>query len=271
MDLHRRPAYWKLTGAWPTAPDECLLGATVKALPANVPLRVTGTVTTGGTEDGAIIAALPTVQKLADLPGQISEADISALITPENKLADKYHLDPKSLTPAEYERWACTPYPGTVAADIQDAVPGSVARVVRRVSESQGVVLTRIGGLLTLLDLLAAVACTLSVMGVLTSAVLERRTEVALLRAIGAQQGNVLHLFVSEAGLLGFIGGAMAGVTGLLLGRWLLHAVFGSQAETHVVLLLLAPLLGLLVAVVASALPILHTLRQETAQVLHGN
>jgi putative ABC transport system permease protein len=271
IDLKHHPGHWRVAGTWPTAPDECLIGADMKSLPSTVPLRVTGVATTGDSEDGAVIASLATVQKLAGLPGKISEADISALTTPENKLAEKYRLDPKSLTPTEYERWYCTPYPGVVAANIQDAVPGSVARVVRRVSESQGVVLTRIGGLVALLGLLAAMACALSVMGVLTSAVLERRSEVALLRAIGAQRGNVLHLFVSEAGLLGFIGGALAGGTGGLLGGWLLKTVFGSQAEPHAALLLIAPLLGLLVAMVASALPILHTLRQETAQVLHGN
>ena len=271
IDLAHRPGHWKVSGAWPARADECLIGAGLKSLPSGVRLRVTGVVTTGSTEDGAVIASLATVQELAGLPGKISEADISALTTPENKLAGKYQLDPKSLTPAEYERWSCTPYPGTVAADIQGAIPGSVARVVRRVSESQGVVLTRIGGLVALLGLLASIACALSMMGVLTSAVLERRTEVALLQAIGAQRVNVLHLFLGEAGVLGLAGGALAAVTGSMLGGWLLNVVFGSQAEPHVALMLVAPLLGLLIAVAASALPILHTLRQETAQVLHGN
>ena len=281
IELDQRPSHWQLTGAWPAAPDECLLGAdlarelrqtrgqTLRLGSSN--FRLTGVVATGGPEDAAIIASLATVQRLTGHEGKISEAEISALTTPENKLAEKHRIDPKSLTPAEYERWFCTPYPGSVAADIQQAVPGSVARVVRRVSESQGVVLTRIQGLVLLLGLLALVACTLSTMGVLTSAVLERRTEVALMRAIGAHGESVLRLFLMEAGLLGLAGGTLAAVTGSWLGAWLLHAVFASRAETHAVLWLLSPMLGLLTALAGSALPVAHTLGQNTAEVLHGN
>ncbi len=281
LNMEKRPLHWQLAGAWPPNAEECLLGADVArelhlaagqtVRVGDAELRISGVVTTGAAEDSAIIAALPTVQRLSGLEGKISEAEISALTTPENKLAEKYRLDPKSLTSAEYERWFCTPYPGSVAADIQQAVPGSAARVVRRVSESQGVVLTRIQGLVLLLGVLALVACTLSTMGVLTSAVLERRTEVALMRAIGAHGENILRLFLTEAGLLGLAGGALAAVTGSWLGAWLVHAVFGSHAETHPALWLLSPLLGLFTALAGSALPVGHTLRQNTAEVLHGN
>lgn len=276
----QRPPHWKVDGAWPTASDECLIGASVaRQLGLAVgetlaigpdTLRVAGTVTTGGAEDGAIIASLATVQAITGLNGKISEADVSALTTPDNTLAAKYHLDPTSLTPTEYERWSCTPYPGPVAADIQRAIPGSVARVVRRVSESQGVVLTRIEGLVGLLGALAAIACALSVMGVLTSAVLERRTEVALLQAIGAHGTDVLRLFATEAGILGLVGGTLGGISGIQLGRWLVAVVFASHSEPHAVLMMIAPFIGLLTALAASALPVLQIGRQDTAQVLHG-
>ncbi|MBI3427889.1 MAG: ABC transporter permease [Acidobacteria bacterium] len=279
--LENRPLAWQLTGVWPSSADECLLGAdlarelhlatgqTIRV--GDATLRIVGVVSTGDSEDTAVIAALPTVQRIAGLEGKISEAEISALTTPENKLAEKYRLDPKALTSAEYERWFCTPYPGSIAADIQKAVPGSAARVVRRVSESQGVVLTRIQGLVLLLGLLALMACTLSTMGVLTSAVLERRTEVALMRAIGAHGENILRLFLTEASLLGLAGGTVAAATGSWLGAWLVHAVFGSQTETHAALWLLSPMLGLITALAGSALPVAHTLNQNTAEVLHGN
>lgn len=278
-------SHWQVSGSWPVATNECLIGSdTAKTLrvgpgatiqiavaDGSLALRIVGVVNTGEAEDAAIIIPLPILQKLANLPARISEAQINALTTPENRLAEKYRLDPKWLTPTEYERWFCTPYPGSVAADIQKAVPGSVARVVRRVSETQGAVLSRIKGLVGLLGFLAAVASTLSVMGVLTSAVLERRTEVALLQSIGAHGENVLRLFLAEAALLGLAGGTLAAGTGSLLGRWLVQSVFGSSADFHYALLIFAPLLGLLTALAASALPTLHTLRQNTAEVLHGH
>jgi len=66
----------------------------------------------------------------------------------------------------------------------------------------------------------------LSVAGVLTSAVLERRAEVALMQAIGASRESVLLLFLSEGAVLGLAGGLLAAATGSFLGQWLVRAVF---------------------------------------------
>ncbi|MDP3938357.1 MAG: ABC transporter permease [Deltaproteobacteria bacterium] len=277
--------HWHVKGAWPQADDECLVGVDAARELGLTPgewvrltlagrtrsLRVRGIVVTGEREDGALIASLSTVQDFAGLPQKISEADVSTLTTPENKLAEKYRLDPTSLTPAEYERWSCTPYPGSVAAAIQEAIGGSAARVVRRVSETQGAVLIRMEGLMTILGGLTAVVCCLSVIGVLTSAVLERRSEVALLQAIGAHRRDVLLLFSCESAALGLLGGALAAVSGPVLGQGLVNAVFGGEAGSLGVLAILSPLLGLIVAWVACLWPVSQVLHQSTAQVLHGN
>jgi putative ABC transport system permease protein len=136
---------------------------------------------------------------------------------------------------------------------------------------TSGDLLTRINGLVVVLGILAGLACTLSVMGVLTSSVLDRQTEVALMKALGAHGGSVLGLFLTEAAVLGLLGGLLAAATGSRLGAWLLRVVFGGQAAPHGALWLLAPLLGGLVALAATALPVLRTLRRDAAAVLHGN
>ncbi len=283
--------HWQVDGAWPSnrGPGdeiECLLGENLAqrlgtrpgtGIEVTVPsggsfsMHVTGIAAAGGREDDAIIAPLGTVQALFSLEGKVSEADISALTTPENKLAEKYRKDPKTLTAAEYERWFCTPYPGSVAVEIQKAIPGSVARVVRKVSETQGAVLTRIEGLMYLLAMLTLITCCLSVAGVLTSAVLERRPEVALMQAIGAPRESVLLLFLSEAAFLGLVGGLLASATGSYLGQWLVRAIFGSKPDFHLALIVLAPFIGPLIAMAGSAWPVWQALNQNTAAVLHGN
>ena len=282
--------HWRVQGAWPSddpARGEigCLVGDTlarklgirigekirVTAPSGPATIAVAGIASTGGREDDAIILPLAAAQALAGAEGKYSEADISALTTPENKLAEKYRQDPKSLTPAEYERWFCTPYPGSVAAEIQKSVPGSAARVVRKVSETQGAILTRIEGLMFLLAMLTLVACCLSVAGVLTSAVLERRAEVALMQAIGASRESVLLLFLSEGAVLGLAGGLLAAATGSFLGQWLVRAVFGSEPELHPALAVLSPFLGLMIVLAGSIWPVWQALNQDTAAVLHGN
>jgi putative ABC transport system permease protein len=282
--------HWRIQGAWPSEDPArgeigCLVGDTlarklgvrigekirVAAPSGPATIAVAGIASTGGREDDAIILPLAAVQAFAGLEGKYSEAEISALTTPENKLAEKYRQDPKSLTPAEYERWFCTPYPGSVAAEIQKSVPGSAARVVRKVSETQGAILTRIEGLMFLLAMLTLVACCLSVAGVLTSAVLERRAEVALMQAIGASRESVLLLFLSEGAVLGLAGGLLAAATGSFLGQWLVRAVFGSEPELHPALVVLSPFLGLMIVLAGSIWPVWQALNQDTAAVLHGN
>ncbi len=277
--------HWAIKGNWPEKEKECLVGEeaarmvkvspgdaiTLKAGGEAAVFTVSGIVASGDKDDSAIIAPLATVQALTKLQGRISDADVSALTTPENKLAEKYRQDPRSLAPAEYDRWYCTPYPGSVAAQIQKAIPGSAARVVRRVSETQGMVFNRTKGLMALLAALTLFVCSLSVTGILTASVLERRPEVALLQAIGARRADVLLLFLAETAVLGVLGGVLAGATGPLLGKWLVSVVFGSSAEMHLAVVLLAPFLGLLIAWAGGIWPVWQALNQDAAQVLHGN
>lgn len=279
--------HWKVEGRWPSPENAegCLLGTElsrslrvslgdmleVKGKRSSARLKVSGIVSTGDKEDFSLIASLRIAQELAGLEGKVSEADVSALTTPENKLAEKYRLDPKTLTPAEYERWYCTPYPENVASGIQEVIQNSAARVIRRVSQTQGAVLTRIEGLVFFLAFVTLLSCSLSIMGILASAVLERLPEVALLQAIGAERVHVLTLFLVEVALLGLLGGLLGGLTGTWMGRELVKMVFASQANHHLTLLILSPFLGLLVAWLGSVWPVLRALNTDTVRVLHGD
>ena len=277
--------HWAVQGAWPARGDQCLVGSeaarrlalspgdtfTFAARGGEIALTVAGIMSSGDRDDGAVIAPLSTVQRLVHAPGRVSSADVSALTTPDNKLAEKYRQDPKSLTADEYDRWYCTPYPGAVAKQIQELIPGSAARVVRRVSETQGMVFSRTKGLIALLAALTLVVCSLSVTGILTAAVLERRPEMALLQAIGARRADVLLLFLAETAILGVAGGSLAAITGPFLGRWLVSVVFGSTAELHLAVVLVAPFLGLGLAWAGGIWPVWQAVNQDAAQVLHGN
>ena len=277
--------HWSVKGSWPQDDRQCLVGEAlarklaisagdnlaVRAADQERVLQVSGIVATGDSDDAAVITRLSAAQVLLKLPGRISGADVSALTTPDNKLAEKYRQNPDSLTPQEYERWSCTPYAGVVAQQIQESVPGSAARVVRRISETQGLVFSRTIGLIGLLAVLTLLVSSLSVTGILTASVLERRPEMALLQAIGARRAEVLLLFVAETAIIGIAGGLLAGGTGPLLGRWLVSSIFGSRAELHVAVVLIAPWLGLATAWAGGLWPVFRAMNQDAAQVLHGS
>jgi putative ABC transport system permease protein len=277
--------HWSVEGRWPVRADESLAGrALAKRLGLSpgattrvsvgtqrIELMITGIMTSGDKDEDALIAPLATVQRLLGAPGKVSGVEVSALTTPDNKLAEKYHQDPKSLTPDEYDRWYCTPYPGAVAKQIQDLIPGSAARVVRRVSETQGMVFSRTKGLIALLATLTLVVCSLSVTGIIAASVLERRSEMALLQAVGARRADVLALFLAEMAILGLAGGALAALTGPLLGSWLVGVVFGSSADLHLAVVLLSPFLGPALTWAGGIWPVWQAVNQDPAQVLHGN
>ncbi|MBI4398597.1 MAG: FtsX-like permease family protein [Candidatus Omnitrophica bacterium] len=276
--------HWKLEGRWPKEDEAaCLAGSElaenykieigdrleISASKNSMLFTVSGIISSGGREDSAVLASLRLVQGLAGLEGKVSEADISALTTPENQLAEKYRVEPKSLTPAEYERWYCTPYPENIAREIQETIPNSTARVIRRISETQGTVLTRIQGLVFFLGLITFVSCSLSLIGILASIVSDRRSEIALFQAIGAGRAHIGALFFTEIAFLGILGGILGGLTGSWIGRQLIQAIFSSEASPHFALILLSPLLGLMVAWLGSLWPVRRALNQDTARALH--
>ena len=69
-------------------------------------LKVVGLLSTSGPEDNSVVAPLPIAQNLAGKPGQYRRLYVSVLTKPEDAFARK---DPKTMTPAEFDKWYCTP------------------------------------------------------------------------------------------------------------------------------------------------------------------
>ncbi|RME80678.1 MAG: FtsX-like permease family protein [Planctomycetota bacterium] len=273
--------HWNIHGRWPQNPLECMVGSKIakkyhitpgqrlfiQGIKKNQYFKVVGIHQSGGKEDEALIFNLSQAQKLSGLKGKVFSVDISAITTPEKKLAIKYRRNPESLTPEEYERWACTPYPGTVAVQIQKAVPNSVALVVRRVSQTQGKVLSQLQALISALALVGSILCSLSIMAVFILSLWEKKVEVALMEAIGATWEDIFFLFIVETSILGILGGFLGGFSGLVLGQWLLIKVFETS---HFTLgpLFLAPLLGFFLALLGISYPLYRLSRMQPAFVL---
>jgi putative ABC transport system permease protein len=84
--------------------------------------------------------------------------------------------------------------------------------------------------LLGIFGSLALAVATLGIVNTLVMAILERRREIGVLKALGAADSDVQQLFFVEAGVMGLLGGILGVVFGWLLGRAL---TYGTNVYLH--------------------------------------
>jgi putative ABC transport system permease protein len=86
-------------------------------------------------------------------------------------------------------------------------------------SKSLRTFFTVFDSLLGIFGCLALAVATLGIVNTLVMAILERRREIGVLKALGASDSDVQKLFFVEAGVMGFFGGVFGVLFGWLLGR----------------------------------------------------
>ncbi|HWZ50488.1 MAG TPA: FtsX-like permease family protein [Granulicella sp.] len=289
--------WWKLSGAWPSAADQAVVGAALArrlglqvgdrlllaagAAPSGTAaggspraVTVTGVVSTGDATDAKLLLPLATAQGIAGLPDAVSRVEVSARTKPEDAFA---RTDPQKLSPKLYEIWYCRPYANSIALQIREAIPGSQAEQVRRVEQSEGTVLERISGLMWLISAAALLAAGFAVSAAMATAILERRAEIGLMRSLGASRGGIAMLFYTETGLLAVLAGGFGYVIGSGLAAFLGAKIFtgdGPVALGSVLNPVLLPVvvgLALLVAVAGSTPSIRAALKLDPSAILRAD
>ena len=282
--IERTNPWWNVEGKWfAEGSDECLVGSafarkfgvkTGDTLNLSVSdragwraLKIVGVLSTGGSEDSAIVAPLATSQQLAGKPGQYRRLYVSALTKPEDAFARK---DRKAMTPAEFDKWYCTPYISAIALQISEELKGTDVRVIRRVAEGEGNILTRVRTLLWLVTFASLLAAALAVGASAAASVIERRTEIGLMKALGANSALVGVLLAAEQLLLALVGGGFGYAVGILLARLLGERIFGFTPEPKLFVLLIILALAALTTLLGSALPLRRASRYDPAPILRG-
>src|SRR5208282_5163723 len=231
------------------------------------PLLVTGIVSTGGEEDGAVLVPLSVAQQISNHPGQFRQLFVSALTKPADAFSER---NPDTMTPEEHDRWFCSPYISSISFQIKQVLPGTDVRTIRRVADTEGRILTRVSTLLWIVTIAALIAAALAVAATSATTVLERRGEIGILKAIGATNAIVAGMFLTEQLLLAIAGGLFGFVIGLAL-AWVLGAsIFGSPASPQWVLLPVILGIASIVAVLGSLIPLRQAARFDPAPILRG-
>ncbi len=270
--------WWKVSGAWPDdSSRDVLLGEKLAArLAAKAgdeiavsgrQLRVSGILSTGSSEDDEIVAPIALAQEILGKPGAVRRVYVSALTKPEDALGRR---DPKSMSGPVYDRWYCSPYPQSIAYQLQEAIPHSHAEQIRQVAQNEGAVLTRIEGLIFLITLAALFASALAVSAAMATAIFERRAEVGLMKALGAGRLAVASVLFAEATLLALMGGLVGFTAGAMLARQIGRSIFNSDIAIPPVLCPVILAIAVIVTFAGSAAAIRKAVELDPVFALRG-
>ena len=277
--------WWKIRGQWfHDGADEAVIGS---ALAAKDPdsfaigkkirvrhadetnaartLVIAGIASTGDAEDNGILVPLSFVQGYSGHERQFRQLFVSALTKPADTFSER---DPQKMTPTEYDRWFCSPYISSISFQIKTVLPGTDVRTIRRVADTEGNILSRVGTLLWIVTLAALAAAGLAVAATSATTVLERRGEIGVMKALGATNVLVAGIFLAEQLLLAVVGASIGFVVGAGLARGLGASIFGTPASPRLILFPVVLGLAAIVALAGSLIPLRRAAHFNPAPIL---
>lgn len=224
--------------------DRVALGTSESGEPLRREFRIAGLLSTGASEDDQVFVPLEGLQRLAKLEGRISLIELS--VPGERR---------------EVER---------TVGELAGAFPELEARPIRQIVESEGRILLTLRSLLAWLAIFILVITALCVAATMTAIALERRKDIAVMKALGAGDRRVLELFLGEGAILGLAGGT----GGFALGAWVAHYLAARLFDVSLRVvwwtLPLVCLASVLVALVATSFPVRIIRAVEPAAALKG-
>ena len=235
-----------------------------------VTLTVNNIFHSGGIEDAELYVSLPVAQNLANKDGLVERVEVSALTTPENDLARKAAQDPNSLSRTEWDTWYCTAYISSIAYQLEELMPDVRVKAIMQVAESEGSILQKTQLLMLLLTVLSLICSALAISNLVTANVIERSTEIGLLKALGATNISVAMLILTEILIIALLGGMVGYFVGLGFAQIIGQTVFGSFVEPKRIIIPLVLIMVSMITLLGSlpALRIMMFLRPT--DVLHG-
>ena len=233
-------------------------------------MAVAGIFESGDDEDQYLFTTLPVVQKLSGRSGQVEKIEVSAITSPDDELAVKAARNPALLSGDDYDLWYCTAYVSSICFQIQEAIPEASATAVRQIADSEGKILEKTQLLMTLITFLSLIGATLGISNLVTSGVMERSSELALLKVMGAKNTQITLLVLSEVLVTALIGAAVGYFMGFGFAQIIGRSVFSSSIDMSGMVAFIVIVLIVAVTLVGSIPAIRTILRLRPSEVLHG-
>mgnify|MGYP002856658888 CR=1 FL=1 len=153
---------------------------------------------------------------------------------------------------------------------ISEQADGLQAKLVKRVTASESTVLTKLQSLVFIVTAVVLVLTMICVATTMTAVIAERRQEIGLRKALGAENGSIIGQFMSESLLLGAVGGILGAVLGYLFAQYVSMQVFGSAITFRPLLIPITIAASVLITGLACLIPIRSAIQIDPALVLKG-
>lgn len=255
--------YWQVEGQWIAGRQDTgsiLLGVAVAEklrlkIGDNVTLTsedtgeqkrfvVKGVVHTGSTEDNQVFISLPAAHSLLGNQGLVNVAYLSVI-------GDSSVLEKE-------------------AVQIGERFSSLDARPIKRISQSEGQILAKISALVYLVVAVILLSTLICVATTMMTMVIERRREIGLKKALGADNRDIVIEFLGEGVLMGLAGGTIGWAMGLLFAQLVGQSVFQSAVSIRAIVIPLVLITSVAVSGIASILPVRMAVGVEPAVVLKG-
>ena len=277
--------FWGVEGVWPKdeSMDEILVGdelAKAKNLKVGDKLSLVGKngtkeVSVVGILKGAsdeahkLIGSLKLAGDLSGHAGSYTKAEVSAMTIPENDLSLKARRNLDNLDSAEYDKWYCSAYAGSIAFQIEENLPNVSAKASLQVSDAESNIVKKIQSLMGIVSIIALVVSAIGITSLMTSEIYRRKKEIGLLKAIGASNFEIYALFASESLVVAFFAGITGAFLGYALSYVMSYIIFSHGIGIAWIVLPISVAFALLISVVGSLMPMRNVINLLPAEVLY--
>lgn len=210
----------------------------------DVSLTVKGIVTTGGNEESFIFLNMDKLNEIIEDDLKIDSIECSI---------ESNHTELDSL-----------------AKEINKNIPNITGSAVKRVTQSQDTVLSKLTALILLVNVVILILTIISVSTTMMAMIAERRKEIGLKKALGAHNKEIMMDFIGESILLGLIGGFIGVLLGFEFAQRVSLSVFGRTITFQYLLIPIIMLISVMIATVGSILPVRKAAEIDPALVLKG-